>query len=99
MVELDQLTKGLQLDFEPRAIFIVEIAELNKGVQGLASSWEGPISNHIELGLRRAVAFARQIMAHVFNTFLKKITLAQFQRQTILLANKENAFEVIKELG
>jgi hypothetical protein len=79
MAELDKLPQRLELDFEPGTVFVIEVAELDERMQGLAGGWEWPIIDHVEFGLRGAVAVAGQIMANVFNTFLEEITFAQFQ--------------------
>ena len=63
-------------------------------MQGLTGSREGPIVDHIEFRLRRAVAVTGQIVANIFDTFLEEIAFTQLQRQTVFLANEENAFEV-----
>ena len=58
MVQLDELAKRLQFDFEPRATLVTEVAELDKRVERLSGGWEWPIGNHIKFRLGGAVAVA-----------------------------------------
>ena len=58
VVQFDELAKGLELNLEPGAAFVVKVAELNEGVQGLAGSRKGPIGDHVKLGLGGTVAIA-----------------------------------------
>jgi hypothetical protein len=90
------VAEWLELDLEPGAVFVVKVAELDEGVQGLARSREGPVSDHVEFRLRRAVAVTGEIVADIFDALLEEVTFIQFQREAVLLADKEDAFKVIE---
>jgi hypothetical protein len=55
---LNELTERFEFNFQPWAILVVKIAELNEGMESLAGGWEGPIGDHVEFGLGRTIAVA-----------------------------------------
>lgn len=58
MILFDELAEWLEFDFEPRTVFIIKVAELDQRMQCLASLRKGPVIDHVEFRLRRAVAIA-----------------------------------------
>jgi hypothetical protein len=80
MVLLDKLAEGLEFDLEPRAIFIIKVAKLNKRMQSLTSSRKRPVVDHVELRLGWAVAIAGKVMADIFDACLEEVAFAELER-------------------
>jgi hypothetical protein len=75
MMRAFQRTEGLDTNFEPRAVAVIESQEPNEGAEGGTRSRNGPIRNEVKFRTGGAIALGGNVMAYVFNTVGQKFTL------------------------